>query len=156
MLKFKRLAIIPARGGSKRIKNKNLVEFYGKPIIYYTINNARKSKLFDKIHISTDSNLIINFLKKIKIEPEFFRPNYLAGDKTSIAEVLKFVVREYEKKNYFFKEIWLLYSCAPLINHIDLKLASKKYNKTKKKYPMMSIQNMMLQQNGHIEKKKTY
>ena len=64
MLKFKRLAIIPARGGSKRIKNKNLVNFNGKPIISYTIENAKKSKLFDKIHVSTDSEKILNYLKK--------------------------------------------------------------------------------------------
>ena len=60
MLKLNRLAIIPARGGSKRIKNKNLIDFNGKPIIKYTIDNANRSKLFDKIHVSTDSNRILN------------------------------------------------------------------------------------------------
>ena len=98
MLELNRLAIIPARGGSKRIKNKNLVDFHGKPIIDYTINNAKKSKLFDKIHISTDSNKIINFLKKCNIEPEFKRPKRFSDDKISIAEVLKFVVNEYKKR----------------------------------------------------------
>ncbi|MDC0875802.1 acylneuraminate cytidylyltransferase family protein [Candidatus Pelagibacter sp.] len=139
MLELNRLAIIPARGGSKRIKNKNLVDFHGKPIIDYTINNAKKSKLFDKIHISTDSNKIINFLKKCNIEPEFKRPKRLSGDKISISEVLKFVVNEFKKKNLFFNEVWLLYSCSPLIHHSDLISASKKYDKTKKNYPMMSI-----------------
>ena len=66
MLKLNRLAIIPARSGSKRIKNKNLVDFNGKPIIKYTIDNAKKSKLFDKIHISTDCNKIQNYLKTLK------------------------------------------------------------------------------------------
>ena len=64
MLKLNRLAIIPARSGSKRIKNKNLVDFNGKPIIKYTIDNAKNSNLFDKIHVSTDCNKILNFLKK--------------------------------------------------------------------------------------------
>ena len=138
MLKLNRLAIIPARGGSKRIKNKNLVDFNGKPIISYTINNAKKSKLFDKIHVSTDSNKIINFLKKCNIEPEFKRPKRFSGDKVGISETLKFVVNEYKKKKVFFNEVWLLYSCSPLINHKDLILASKEFDKTKKKYPMMS------------------
>ena len=138
MLKLNRLAIIPAREGSKRIRNKNLVDFNGKPIITYTINNAKKSKLFDKIHISTDSNKIINFLKKYNLEPEFKRPKRFSGDKVSISEVLKFVVNEYKKKKVFFNEVWLLYSCSPLINHKDLILASKKFDKTKKKFPMMS------------------
>ena len=73
MLKLNRLAIIPARGGSKRIKNKNLIDFNGKPIIKYTIDNANRSKLFDKIHISTDSNKILDYLKKYKINTEFKR-----------------------------------------------------------------------------------
>ena len=54
---IKRLAIIPARGGSKRIKDKNLKLFYGKPLIYYSISAARNSKIFNKIHISSDSEI---------------------------------------------------------------------------------------------------
>ena len=54
------LAIIPARGGSKRIKNKNIISFAGKPMIYYPINAAKKSKIFDFIHVSSDSNKILN------------------------------------------------------------------------------------------------
>ena len=57
-MKIKRLLIIPARSGSKRIKNKNIKNFVGKPIIYYPINTAIKSKLFTKIHVSTDSKKI--------------------------------------------------------------------------------------------------
>jgi len=55
MKKIKRIMIIPARGNSKRIKNKNIKIFNGKPIIYYAIESAVKSNLFDKIHITTDS-----------------------------------------------------------------------------------------------------
>ena len=54
----KRLAIIPARGGSKRIPNKNIRDFAGKPMISHTITKANTSKLFDKIHVSTDSEEI--------------------------------------------------------------------------------------------------
>jgi len=139
MLKLNRLAIIPARGGSKRIKNKNLVEFNGQPIIQYTINNAKKSKLFNKIHVSTDSNKIINFLKKSNMGPEFKRPKKFSGDRVGLSETLQYVVNEYKKKKVFFNEVWLLYSCSPLISHKDFISASKKFDKTKKKYPMMSI-----------------
>ena len=120
MLKLNRLAIIPARSGSKRIKNKNLVDFNGKPIISYTINNAKKSKLFDKIHVSTDSDKIISFLKKHNLEPQFKRLKKFSGDKVGLSETLKFVVNEYKKKEVTFNEVWLLYSCSPLINHKDL------------------------------------
>ena len=67
MKKLKRLLIIPARGGSKRIKNKNIKKFKKKPIIYYTINSAVKSKLFNKIHVSTESNLIKKLWKEKKL-----------------------------------------------------------------------------------------
>ena len=139
MRKLKRLAIIPARGGSKRIKNKNLVNFNGKPIITYTIKNAKKSKLFDKIHVSTDSKKIINFLKKNNIEPEFKRAKKFSGDKVPLSETLKYVVNEFKKNKINFSEVWLLYSCSPLISHKDLILASKKFDKTQKKYPLISI-----------------
>ena len=139
MLNLNRLAIIPARGGSKRIKNKNLVNFNGKPIVEYTIDNAKKSKLFDKIHISTNCNKILNYLKKRKISPDFKRLKKYAGDNIGLQDTLRFVVNEYKKRQIFFKEIWLLYACAPLITHKDLISASKEFQKTKKEYPMMSV-----------------
>ena len=55
-----RIAIIPARSGSTRIKNKNIKKFHGKPLISYCLSEIKKSKMFDKIHISTDSNKIAN------------------------------------------------------------------------------------------------
>ena len=65
---IKRLAIIPARGGSKRIKNKNLKNFHGKPLIYYSITAAKNSKIFDKIHVSSDSKKILKYSEKLKIK----------------------------------------------------------------------------------------
>ena len=58
---IKRLAIIPARSGSKRIKNKNLKLFYGKPLIYYSIKALKESNIFSKIHISSDSSKILDY-----------------------------------------------------------------------------------------------
>ena len=69
---LKRLLIIPARGGSKRIKNKNIKKFKSKPIIYYTIENAIKSKLFNKIHVSTDSKKIEKIVKKKKYKDRVY------------------------------------------------------------------------------------
>ena len=61
----KRLAIIPARGGSKRIINKNIYNFYGKPIIYYPLRELKKSNLFESIHVSTDSDKIVKVVEKL-------------------------------------------------------------------------------------------
>ena len=87
----KKLLIIPARIGSKRIKNKNIKKFYGKPIIKYSIETAIKSKLFDDIHVSTDSLKVIKIIKKYPININFLRPKKLSGDRTGLISVFKFI-----------------------------------------------------------------
>ena len=74
---IKRLAIIPARGGSKRIKNKNLKNFFGKPLIYYSILAAKKSKIFSEIHVSADSKKILKYQKlKILVQLLYAQRNF--------------------------------------------------------------------------------
>ena len=89
MKKLKRLLIIPARGGSKRIKNKNIKKFKSKPIIFYTIDNAIKSKLFNKIHISTDSYLIKKIVKKKKKQIEFIQKKKITNYKKPLQNFKK-------------------------------------------------------------------
>ena len=139
MKKLKRLLIIPARGGSKRIKNKNIKKFKKKPIIYYTIDSAVKSKLFNKIHVSTESNLIKKIVEKKKINIDFMRTKKLSNDKTPLFEVYKYVVTEYKKIGYVFDEIWSIMPCAPNLNAKDLKRISIFYKKLKIKKPLLSI-----------------
>ena len=100
MKKFKRLMIVPARGGSKRIKNKNIKKFKGKPIIYHTLETILKSKLFDVIHISTDSLRIRKVVEK-KIKVDFLRPKNLANNTTPIYKVILYVINYYKKKSFF-------------------------------------------------------
>ena len=76
----KRLLIIPARGGSKRIRNKNIKKFYKKPIIQYPLNSAKKSKLFNTIHVSTESKTIFTLVKKIGFKPDFLREKKLGKE----------------------------------------------------------------------------
>jgi CMP-N-acetylneuraminic acid synthetase len=71
---MKVLCVIPARGGSKRIKNKNLKLFLGKPLLSYVVNEVKKSKVADKIIVSTDSKKIQNYAIKIGAESPFLRP----------------------------------------------------------------------------------
>ena len=131
---IKRLAIIPARGGSKRIKYKNLKLFCGKPLIYYSIKALKESNLFNKIHISSDSNKILNYSNKLKIKTDFKRPNHLADDKTVISKVLDYVVNKYKSLNQIFDEIWLVFPNNPFITRkivIDCSKAYKKINNNK-------------------------
>jgi CMP-N-acetylneuraminic acid synthetase len=74
------LAVIPARGNSKSIKNKNIKLLFGKPLIYYSINIAKRSKLINRIIVSSDSKKVINIAKKYGAEAPFVRPKELSKD----------------------------------------------------------------------------
>lgn len=126
------LAIIPARGGSKSIKNKNLYLIKNKPLIYYTIQSAIKSKYLNTVLLSTDSKKIFQYVKKFpKIKIPFLRPKKLAGDKVLTLPVLKYTLLRYEKilkKKFDF--IVLLQPTSPLRTSKDIdnsiKLLTKK------------------------------
>ena len=117
---MKRLAIIPARGGSKRILNKNIKNFCGKPIISYIIETASNTNLFSKIHISTEDKEIFNLVSSMGLVPDFERPKNLADDHTPLMPVIKYVVEKYKKINQTYEEVWLLFPCSPLITESDL------------------------------------
>ena len=139
---IKRLAIIPARSGSKRIKNKNIKFFNGKKLINYSLDSCLKSKLFDKIHISTDSKKIKNMLEK-KITIDFLRPKKLSDDKTPLLSVLKHVVEKFSEKKLLFDQIWLIYATNPFINPKILKNCAKNFEKlnkrNKKKFSLITV-----------------
>lgn len=130
-MKKKRLLIIPAKGFSKRIKEKNIKKFFGKPIISYILNNAKKSKLFSKIHVSTESKKVVRIVEKQGFKIDFLRPKKLSQDKIPTIEVLKFVYKRYLKLKYSFDEVWTIASCTPLLKKEDLIKASKNVKKNK-------------------------
>ena len=96
----KRLVIIPARSGSKRILNKNIKLFLKKPLIYYCLEELKKSKLFNKIHISTDSKKISKLVAKKNVKFDFLRPKKLSGNNVGLWPVMKYVLERF-KKNQF-------------------------------------------------------
>jgi CMP-N-acetylneuraminic acid synthetase len=112
-VKKKVLAIIPARGGSKGIKNKNFVKINNRYLIDYTILEAKKSKLIDKIIISTDSEKIIRIAKKSKVD-FIKRPKLLSQDKTPIYPVIKHVLNFEKRINNFYDYIVILQPTTPL------------------------------------------
>ena len=122
---MKRLAIIPARGGSKRIPNKNIRDFCGKPMIAHVLNAASESGLFNKVHVSTESETIRDVVSQHGYPPDFARPLELADDHTPIMPVLRHVTEEYKKLDIHFDEVWLLMACAPLIQSEDLLSAAQ-------------------------------
>lgn len=116
------LAIIPARGGSKGIPKKNISPLAGKPLIEYTFNSAKGSKLIDKMVLSTDDDEIAESGRKNGIEVPFMRPKELADDNTPTLPVIKHTVEFLERRqNYTADIIILLQPTAPLrkYHHID-------------------------------------
>mgnify|MGYP005994045253 CR=1 FL=1 len=122
---MKNICIIPARKNSKRIKNKNIKNFCGKPLIYYSINLAKKSKLFDRIIVTTDSPKIKKIAIKYGAEVPFLRSKILSNDFTSTKKVLKDVVDKINLKKEV--NIFCIYCTAPLIIVKDLKNALKSF-----------------------------
>lgn len=120
----RRLAVVPARAGSKRILNKNVRAFCGRPIIAYVLEAALGSGLFDVIHVSTDSADHRAVVEGLGFDVPFLRPVALADDHTPIMPVLKHVVDEYARRGVVFDEVWLLMACAPLVEAEDLLTAA--------------------------------
>ncbi len=115
-MNLKNLALIPARGGSKRIRNKNIKDFLGKPVISYSIETALKTNIFDDVIVSTDSKEIAEIASYYGAHVPFLRSSENADDRATLADVIKEVVITLEKQeNIFIENICCLLSTAPLI-----------------------------------------
>jgi len=109
------IAIIPARGGSKRIPRKNIKDFFGKPLIAYSIEAALASKLFDKILVSTDDEEIANIAKKYGADIPFIRPKELSDDFTGTGDVVKHALEALKAEGETFDFVCTIYATAPLL-----------------------------------------
>lgn len=118
---MKTVAIIPARGGSKRIPRKNIKEFLGKPIIAYSIEAALQSGIFDKVMVSTDDLEIAAIAKQYGAKVPFYRSPETSNDIASTEDVLIEVINEYKKQGQEFEYGCCIYSCAPFINPEKIK-----------------------------------
>ena len=151
---MKRILIVPARSGSKRIPNKNKKKLNGQPIISYPLKIAIKSKLFKKIHISTNSEEIINIGKKIGVSTEFKRPKLLCRDNVDLFSVIKFVKKEFQiKYSLVYDEYWCILPCSPLIEVKDL-IACSRLLKKNKNCGVMTISSFPKPVNWSLELNK--
>lgn len=124
------LAIITARGGSKRIPRKNIKEFCGKPIIAYSIEAALEASIFDEVMVSTDDEEIKEVALKYGAKVPFMRSKETSNDIASTYEVLLEVLTEYEKIGQTFDYICCIYPTAPFITPEKLKESLKKLKET--------------------------
>jgi CMP-N,N'-diacetyllegionaminic acid synthase len=157
----KNLIFIPARSGSKRLKNKNLINLKNKPLIYYTLEIAKKIKKKLKnteIIVSSDSNKIINYSNKIlKTKNNYKRPKKFATDKTTMTQTLTNLLNSLKNKKRKEPEIIItLQPTSPIRNIKDI-LKSINILKTSKKIEsLVSISKPIEEINNIVIKKKNY
>lgn len=122
---MKRIAIITARGGSKRIPGKNIKEFCGKPIIAYSIEAALQSGIFEEVMVSTDSEEIAAIAEKYGADVPFMRSGKTSGDWATTADVVREVMEKYAHREKEFDVICCIYPTAPFVTAERLKQAEE-------------------------------
>lgn len=123
---MKTLAIITARGGSKRIPRKNIKNFLGKPILAYSIEAAVQSGIFDEVMVSTEDEEIAEIAKSYGAKVPFYRSEKTAGDFATTNDVLLEVIEEYEKRGQKFDVACCIYPTAPFVTSEKIKDAMEK------------------------------
>ena len=123
------LAIIPARGGSKRLPRKNILPLAGKPLIAWTIEAAINSQMFSEVMVNTDDDEIAKVSSELGAKIPFIRPNELASDTASSNDVIKHTLLWYRDKGINFTEVVLLQPTSPLRSSDDIIAALDLYNK---------------------------
>jgi pseudaminic acid cytidylyltransferase len=129
-------AIVPARGGSQRIKKKNIKIFHSKSILYWTIKILKKSKLFSKIVLTTEDNQIEKIANQLGVDYIIRRPPNLADNYTPTKPVIEHAIKVLSK-NFKIKYVCCVYPCNPFLDFLDLKKSFEilKRNKTKFVFP---------------------
>ena len=126
------IAIITARGGSKRIPHKNRKEFCGKPIIEYSIEAAKQAGIFDTVMVSTDDNKIAEIAKNAGAEVPFMRSAETSNDYATTADVLIEVLEKYKERGIRYENACCIYPTAPFVTGNKLRQAMEMLVKEKK------------------------
>ena len=153
----KRLAMITARGGSKRIPRKNIKEFCGKPILFYSIEAAVNSGVFDEVMVSTDDAEIAELAKQAGAKVPFMRSEETANDYASTDEVIMEVLKEYERQGQKFDSFCCIYPTAPFITAQRLKEAMELLNTADSVMPVVPFsyppqRGLIVNKNGYVER----
>lgn len=156
---MKKLCIIPARGGSKRIPRKNIKPFMGKPIIAYSIEAALQSGVFDEVMVSTDDEEIANVARDFGASVPFLRSAETSNDYATTVDVLLEVVNRYKEQGKVFDIICCLYSTAPFVTSERLKEASSQISEnvdacfTIVQYSYPIQRSLKINDDNHVEMK---
>ena len=132
------LAIIPARSGSKGLKDKNIIDICGRPLMDYTIKAARDSECFDTIMVSTDSKVYADIARKCGAEVPFLRSEFTSGDTVGTWDVVREVLANYRNLGEEFDYVAVLQPTSPLRNSDDIRRAFEML-KEKEKSNVVSV-----------------
>ena len=146
------LIMIPARAGSQRIPNKNLININGKPLIYYTINECKKIKNLADVYVSTDSDKILNYCKKFNFIFTKKRSKRLSSNKSNMNDVVQDLISYLEKKNKRYKNFFLLQPTSPLRKFQEI-ISCLNYFKKKKLKSLTTVSNLMEKSDEIVIKK---
>jgi len=128
------IAIIPAKQHSRRFPNKNIKKFFGRPLILWTIDILKKTKLFKKIYVTTNSKLINKILKKKKNIEIIKRPKSLITKQSTTIQVIKHAVKYLKNKKIFPKYVCCMYPAAPNTDYNKVIFAFKIVRKNRNKF----------------------
>lgn len=153
----KKLAIITARGGSKRIPRKNIKEFCGKPILCYSIEAAKKAGVFDEVMVSTEDEEIARVAKKAGASVPFFRSADTSGDYASTDDVIMEVLKSYQKIGQEFDAFCCIYPTAPFLSGERLRSAMELLEGADSIMPVVPFsyppqRGLMINQEGFVER----
>ncbi|MDT8904334.1 N-acylneuraminate cytidylyltransferase [Pseudomonas sp. NFACC09-4] len=129
-----RLAVIPARGGSKRIPRKNVKLFYGKPMIVWSIEAALRSGCFEQVVVSTDDAEIAEVARRHGASVPFMRPAELSDDYTGTLPVIRHVIEQLSAQEQTIEQVCCLYATAPFVRAEDIQRGLKILEETDSDY----------------------
>lgn len=127
LIKYNLIALIPARSGSKRLKHKNILNINGKPLLAHTIDYAKKTKIFSKIILSTDSKKYAELGKKYGAEVPFLRPSKFSKSKSPDYEWVSFTINNLKKSGFKFSHFFILRPTNPFRTEKTILKAWKKF-----------------------------
>lgn len=134
-----RLAILPARSGSSRIKDKNIHPMLGRPMMAYPLGAAAATGLFDEIHVSTDSPKYAEIAKSLGFPTPFLRDTSLAANDSGLLDMLRWTVAQYEKLGRTVNDICMIYSTAVLLDKTDIAQGIEIFEQYDKALPVLSV-----------------
>ena len=136
---MRRIAIIPARGGSKRIPRKNIKPFHGIPALTRVIETVAKTGLFETIHVSTDDPEIAEIAAETGYQPPFLRPEHLSDDDTPIRSAVRWTLQRLGDNGDHYDTAVLVYATALLLEPHHLIAASQAFDGDPEHQPLLSV-----------------